>query len=210
MTFEGWEVREIDRRVALEIVEARHYLRRRGPCSIAFGLYDPSGSLRGVVTYGVPASVPLVKGVLGIEYRHLVGELTRLWVDDGAPKNGESFLIGRSIKHSGFEAIVSFADTSQGHLGVVYQATNWIYTGLSSKHKDWQLIGHEGRHTRHTWDEWGGIEGAKKAIPERMQQMERPRKHRYVFLNASKTRKKWLRARLRYNEMPYPKHEHKE
>lgn len=159
----------------------------------------------GVVTYGVPASVPLVKGILGSEHRGLVGELTRLWVDDSAPRNGESFLIGNSIRDSGFEVLVSFADTSQGHLGVVYQATNWLYTGLSSAHKDWELIGHEGRHTRHTWDEWGGIEGAKIAIPEQMRQVERPRKHRYIFLNAKGARRKWLQSQMKYEVIPYPK-----
>lgn len=27
--------------------------------------------------------------------------------------------------------LVSFADTAQDHLGIIYQATNWIYTGVS-------------------------------------------------------------------------------
>lgn len=202
---DGWTVEAIDNSVAREIVIREHYLHRASPATNSFGLFDPDGKIQGVVTYGVPASVPLVKGVLGPENRALVGELTRLWVDDGAPKNGESFLIGNSIKRSGFEVLVSFADTSAGHLGTVYQATNWIYTGLSSKHKDWELIGHEGRHTRHTWDQWGGIEGAKKAVPHLMRQVERPRKHRYIFINARRLRKKELLNLLRYKEEPYPK-----
>ena len=205
MGLKDWSVREIETRIAVDIVVSNHYLHRKGPCSRAFGLFDPEGSLRGVVTYGVPASVPLVKGLLGPENRDLVGELTRLWIDDDAPRNGESYLIGNTVRKSGYEVLVSFADTSMGHLGIVYQATNWLYTGLSSKHKDWTLLGHEGRHTRHTWDEWGGIEGAKKAIPERMRQVERPRKHRYVFINAKGARKRWLLGQLRYPILPYPK-----
>lgn len=207
MALEGWTVGEIDTRLATEIVIREHYLHRRGPCSKAFALRDPGGDVAGVVTYGVPASVPLVKGVLGSENRHMVGELTRLWVDDSAPKNGESFLIGRTLKHSSFPAVVSFADTSQGHLGLVYQATNWIYTGLSSRHRDWELIGSPGRHTRHTWDEWGGIEGAKLAVPERMVQVERPRKHRYIFLNAKGAERRRLLSLLKYPILPYPKKE---
>ncbi len=204
MALEGWRVEPVENSLALELVVKNHYLHRRGPCTSAFGLFSPDDELSGVVTYGVPASVPLVKGVLGPENRQMVGELTRLWVDDGAPKFGESFLIGNSVKRSGFRCLVSFADTAQGHRGIVYQATNWLYTGLSSKHKDWELIDSPGRHTRHTWDEWGGIEGAKLAIPERMRQVERPRKHRYVLLNGSKSDKRWLRANLRYPVLPYP------
>lgn len=205
MALEGYYVEEISTRIATEVVIENHYLHRKGPCSKAFGLFDPSADLVGVVTYGVPASVPLVKGILGTENRHLVGELTRLWVSDSTPRNGESFLIGASLRKSGFEVLVSFADTSQGHLGVVYQATNWIYTGLSSAHKDWVLLGHEGRHTRHTWDPWGGIKGALEAIPERMVQVDRPRKHRYVFINAKGARRRELRSLLKYPERPYPK-----
>lgn len=207
MNLAGWSVAPVDRRKALDIVVENHYLHRRAPCSSSFALLDGEGETRGVVLYGVPASVPLVKGVLGNENRKLVGELTRLWVDDSAPKNGESFLIGNSIKFSGFEVLVSFADTSQGHLGTVYQASNWLYTGLSSAHKDWILIGSEGRHTRHTWDEWGGIEGAKIAIPERMMQVDRPRKHRYIYINAKGARRKWLLGQLKYPVLPYPKAE---
>lgn len=205
MALEDWTVREVDRSMALEVVIRNHYLHRKAPCSKAFGLFDPEGSLQGVVIYGVPASVPLVKGVLGNENRHLIGELTRLWVDDSAPRNGESYLISRSIRHCGFSVVVSFADTSEGHLGIVYQASNWFYTGLSSKHKDWQLIGHEGRHSRHTWDQWGGIEGAKKSIPERMKQVERPRKHRYIYINAKGARRKALLSALKYPILEYPK-----
>ena len=205
MALEGWNVRQIENQLATQVVVENHYLHRKAPCSRAFGLFDPDGDLRGVVLYGVPASVPLVKGVLGPEHRHLVGELTRLWLDDDVPKNGESFLIGRTVRHSGYEVIVSFADTSQGHSGVVYQATNWLYTGLSSAHKDWRLLGHETRHTRHTWDQWGGIEGAKKAIPERMIQVDRPRKHRYIWINGKPARKKQLLSLLRYPVQPYPK-----
>ena len=200
-----YNVAPVDTAIATRMVVENHYLHRKGPCSRAFGLYDAARSLKGVVTYGVPASVPLVKGLLGPENRNLVGELTRLWVADDVPKNGESFLIGRTVRQSGFEVLVSFADTSMGHVGVVYQATNWLYTGLSASHKDWVLIGNEGRHTRHTWDEWGGIEGAKRAIPERMMQVERPRKHRYVFINAKGTRRKKLLSQLRYPVLPYPK-----
>ena len=39
------------------------------------------------------------------------------------------------------KVIVSYADTSLGHHGYIYQATNWIYTGLSAKRKDYKIKG---------------------------------------------------------------------
>jgi len=53
----------------------------------------------------------------------------------------------------------------------------------------------------------GGIEGAKKAIPERMRQVERPRKHRYIYINAKGARRKRLLSLLRYPIRDYPKGE---
>ena len=37
--------------------------------------------------------------------------------------------------------VVSYADTEQEHIGVVYQATNFLYTGLSDKRTEWRLRG---------------------------------------------------------------------
>lgn len=53
----------------------------------------------------------------------------------------ESFLISQSLKMVDKEIVVSYADTSQNHIGTIYQATNFIYTGLTAKHKDWKVEG---------------------------------------------------------------------
>ena len=43
-----------------------HYARRMPSISYAFGLFA-GGQLIGVVTYGVPASAPLCKGIAGLD-----------------------------------------------------------------------------------------------------------------------------------------------
>ncbi len=45
--------------------------------------------------------------------------------------------------------IVSYADTSQNHHGYIYQATNWIYTGLTKKNTDKFDINNPNKHSRH-------------------------------------------------------------
>lgn len=204
---EGYFVEQISYQEAMEIVVANHYLHRKAPCSMAFGLFHEANPLEcfGVVCYGTPASPSLVKGICGIEYSKNVCELTRLWVDDSVPKNGESFLIGRSLRLLDKEIVVSFADTSANHVGYVYQATNWIYTGLSDKHVEWRLDGEISKHSRHLFDEFGGVIGAQKHFGNRLQKHERSRKHRYVFFNASRKRKAELLSLLRYPVLPYPK-----
>jgi hypothetical protein len=205
---ESWTVKPIDNSTAQEVVVAHHYLHRKAPCSYAFGLFDDQDNLRGVVLYGTPSSAPLRAGIAGKENAGNVVELTRLWIDDNSPKNSESFLIGNSLKNCGKEIIVSFADTEQNHLGIVYQATNWLYTGLSAKRTDWTVEGID-KHG-HTWADKYTAEEMRKEFGERFKLVPRSRKHRYIFINAKGKRRKELLNSLRYKLEPYPKAERKE
>jgi hypothetical protein len=202
---QDWSVKPIDNATAQQVVVKHHYLHRKAPCSQAFGLFDDAGQLRGVVMYGTPSSSSLRAGIAGKEHANNVVELTRLWIDDSTPKNSESYLIGNSIKHCGKEIVVSFADTSQNHLGIVYQATNWIYTGLSAKRTDWQVQGID-KHG-HTWaDKYTAVE-MRQLFGDKFKLVPRSRKHRYIYLNAKGKRRKELLALLRYEQQPYPKTE---
>jgi hypothetical protein len=202
---QDWSVKPIDNSVAQQVVVTHHYLHRKAPCSQAFGLFDDAGELRGVVMYGTPSSSSLRAGIAGKDQASNVVELTRLWIDDSTPKNSESYLIGNSIKHCAKEIVVSFADTSQNHLGIVYQATNWIYTGLSAKRTDWQVQGID-KHG-HTWaDKYTAVE-MRQLFGDKFTLVPRSRKHRYIYLNAKGKRRKELLALLRYEQQPYPKTE---
>jgi hypothetical protein len=198
-----WSVKSIDNATAQQMVVENHYLHRKAPCSQAFGLFDESDKLRGVVMYGTPSSSALRAGIAGKEHANNVIELTRLWIDDSTPKNSESYLIGNSIKHCDKEIVVSFADTSQNHLGIVYQATNWIYTGLSAKRTDWSVEGID-KHG-HTWADKYTATEMRQLFGDRFTLVPRSRKHRYIYLNAKGRRKKELMALLRYEQQPYPK-----
>jgi len=190
--------------MAMEVVVANHYLHRKAPVSMAFGMFDRSGQVVGVITYGVPASSTLLRGVCGEDEARNVYELNRLWVDDSVPKNGESYLIGNTINQLDREIVISYADTSQDHLGVVYQATNWIYTGLSAKFKDPKVKGLENQHHA-TFANGLTNKQVVDKFGDRVTFVERPRKHRYIFFNANKRRKKELMNKLRYKVQPYPK-----
>ena len=198
-------IRPISYKLAMQLVIEQHYLHRQAPCTYAFGIYTPDDIIIGVITYGSPASRSLQKGICGNDEADSVIELTRSWVDDKAPKNIESFFISKTIKMVPKDIIVSYAEIQQGHLGIVYQASNWIYTGLSAKRHEWRLQGLEARHTRSIFDKYGGINASKKIFGDRMYARQRPRKHRYVFFNCPKKRRKELLAKLRYKAQPYPK-----
>ena len=173
---------------------------------MAFGLFDEMSQLVGVILYGVPASSTLLRGICGDDEAKNVYELTRLWVDDSVGKNAESFLIGNTLKRLDREIVVSFADSSQGHVGYVYQATNWLYTGLSSKFRDPKVKGLEHQHHA-TYANGMTNAQLREKYGDRLYFVDRPRKHRYIYFSASKTRRKELMKKLNYSVLPYPKAE---
>lgn len=209
---ERYSIKPISYKLAMETVVKNHYLHRKCPCSQAFGLYENSGTntdlftnerLAGVICYGTPSSAPLRKGICGVDESFNVAELTRLWIEDGTPKNTESYLIGNTLKLVSKEIIVSYAEIQQGHLGIVYQATNWLYTGLSAKRTNWTIKGID-KHCQTIADKYTSKE-LTELYGDKFKKVPRPRKHRYVYLNADKRRKRELLKKLKYKIEPYPK-----
>ena len=195
----------IDYALAMSIVTKYHYLHRVAPCSMAFGLFEKDTKrIVGCITYGVSSSSTLLKGICGEDEMHNVYELTRLWIKDGTPKNAESFLIGNTLRKLDKEIIVSFSEKERGHSGIVYQATNFYYCGLSAKFMDPVVEGLEGQHHA-TFAHGMSIEEIKAKWGDKVKFVERPRKHRYIFFNAKGRRKKELLAKLQYPILPYPK-----
>ena len=128
-------------------------------------------------------------GVCGEEWSDKVLELNRLCLENN-DKNQSSFLVANSIKMLPKPTIVvSYADTAQGHIGYVYQATNFLFTGTTKERTD--MGGRDGKHSRHSKD---------PSI-----RVFRSAKHRYIYFHGTKQHKKLLNSLLKYNIEPYPK-----
>jgi hypothetical protein len=189
----------------------RHYAKRKCPISYAFGAYR-MGALIGVVTYGTPASSPLRSGICGDYWADNVLELNRLCCEN--EKNIASSLVGRSLRLLLKPSIVvSYADIGQGHIGYIYQATNFIYTGLSAKRTDWKVKGKEHLHGATIADESRGIKNRAEWMRAKYGNdfylEDRSRKHRYVYFCGNKRQKSEMLKALKYQQEPYPKGESK-
>lgn len=174
----------------------KHYAKRLPSISLSYGLFQNSNNLLvGILTIGKPASPQLCIGICGHEYSKYVYELNRLCIDEGLEKNVLSYFVGRVLKLIQKDMIlVSYADTEYGHHGYIYQATNWLYTGLSEKRRDKKTIGSD-KHIRHN----NAYENKYKDF----EFVERSRKHRYVKFIGGK--KRGFRKALNYEILPYPK-----
>ena len=210
-------IEKLEYKEAMKVIVENHYLKRKCPCSQAFGLYIDSKEssnlfekreLVGVIVFGKPASYTLCNGIAGKEESKNVIEFSRLWVDDKMPKNTESWFVSRALKECDYDIVVSFADTEQGHVGYIYQATNWLYCGKSKKQKYFRLKSDSKNN--------GGTEYKRRErMPkskiieiygeEFVEEYFSSLKYRYMYFNGSKTRKKQLIKKLKYKILPYPK-----
>ena len=202
------EVREIKRHQCEDYILNIHYAGRWPSISYAFGLFD-NEELCGIITYGTPPSAPLRRGIAGDRFKGCVIELNRLCLKYNRPREA-GFLIARSLRMlPQNKIVVSFADTEQGHIGVVYQATNFIYTGLSAKRTDWKVRGREHLHGQTIADEFRGVPNRAQAMRDKYGKdfylKARPRKHRYLMIRGSKRFKREVIDALRYPILPYPK-----
>jgi len=203
----NWSVHQISFKEVEPWVLKRHYARRIPPISYAFGAFDGS-SLIGIVTYGVPLSSTLRTGICGKEWEPQVLELNRLCCKND--KNIASRLVAGSMNLLPKpKIIVSYADSSQGHIGYVYQACNFIYTGITKRIFDWKIKGSEDLHHCSIGDEFRGkdnrLQRMKDKYGDSLYKEERSQKHRYIFFVGSKKEKKQMSSCLKYKTEQYPK-----
>ncbi|MFQ5874639.1 MAG: DNA methyltransferase [Dehalococcoidia bacterium] len=185
------------------LIEAHHYSHSLpGGTRLAFGVFVGK-SLLGALTLGV-GPFNAYRLVSGAGPHHCM-TLTRLWLSDELPRNSESRTLGlvlRALKrHTSLKFLVTYADPAQGHLGIIYQATNWAYTGLSEPMPLYDLGDGKRRHSRslshaygtHSLQHFANHDVPLKLVPQNA-------KYRYVFF----LDRSW-RSGLRVPVLPYPK-----
>ena len=200
MSIKDYKITSIKSSETYEWLLYKHYAKRIPSISYAFGLYFNS-ELVGICTFGSPPSNALCIGVCGEENRDKVIELNRLCLNDHKVKNLTSYFLSNCLKLlPNNKIIVSYADTSQNHHGYIYQATNWLYTGLSAKRTERYDVNNPQKHSKTVTETMNYYDLAVR---------ERPQKHRYVIFTGTKKQKKTLKKQLKYKILKYPKGDNK-
>lgn len=209
---ENYTIQSIPSKTAYPFLLNIHYAKRIPSITFCFGLFK-AGILNGVCSFGTPASSPLLKGIAGDKWAINVIELNRLVLIDNH-KNLASYFVSKCLKKLPKpKIVVSYADTSMNHAGYVYQACNFLYTGLSAKRTDWKIKGKEHLHGHTIADEFRGHDNRvvqmRAKYGDDFYLEQRPRKHRYVYFVGSKKQKKSFLSDLNYDIQQYPKTENK-
>jgi len=204
------QIQEISRQVAKEIVVKRHYARVWPPAEFILGCYIDN-KLNAVITFGSSGTPKMKNALPSPNY----WELQRLYSFDWAGKNVESYIIGSAIRrikkeHTEIDCLVSFADPSHGHVGTIYQATNWYYCGLTDKTGGYQYkVDGKWKHPRTTSDTFGTRNHNQILYKyPNIEFRKVVQKHRYIYLlpNSKRHRKELINnLKNKYEILPYPK-----
>tara|TARA_R100001510_G_scaffold57728_1_gene67203 strand:- start:2843 stop:3496 length:654 start_codon:yes stop_codon:yes gene_type:complete len=141
----------VDHAAAKKAVFRWHYSRTMPIGKLAkIGVFEDNKYI-GCVIYGRGASPKVLKKEANLESNAQFVELVRVALDKH--ENPVSKILAISIKvlkkrSPNLKAIVSFADTKQGHLGKIYQAGNWIYTGLGAVNSESYILHGKAVHNR--------------------------------------------------------------
>jgi len=202
---EELKVTLIDYNQGQEFLIKNHYLHRKAPSEYTFGLFQNNGTLVGVCTFHTPFSPGLKRMICGPQYKDFVIELNRLSVIDILPKNTESWFISQCINSGEIKKsiIVTFADTEKQHSGTIYQATNFIYTGLTDSKKEFSLK-NSNKHSTSLALKYS-VKELKEKFKEEFTYVSRSRKHRYVKFIGNKRQVKELQKQFKLPILSYPK-----
>jgi hypothetical protein len=193
----------ISKQVAEQFVLNKHYSRRASIFWAGFGL-EEDGQITGVAVYGQP-SPPIQKHAFkDREFR--LYELARVVVQSKT-KNASSFLVANSLKMLEPKpcAVISYADMEQNHCGIIYQATNWLYTGATKSHDKAYIVDGKRTHPMTLRDQ--GITDPTRWAKENGIEMVKPMdKHRYFQFVGDKRQRRTMQEKLNYPVLTsYPK-----
>lgn len=207
-------VREVSAKAIRPLISKYHYSKTM-PDSTLYCFAGYFGEqIAGVVSFGMGVGKNQYTAILPSIKQGEYCELTRLWSPDGMPKNTESKLISMSIKMlpKEIKLVVSFADPSRNHMGTIYQATNFLYTGTSNGGK--MLVTADGteKHPRLLGIYRMRHEKYKETPTDELMKIlgyiytESAKKHRYIMFRGSKKEVSMMKKSIKSSILPYPKH----
>ena len=203
---DAYHVKRISGKIGKDYIRENHYSKSCHNGPMCWGLFD-NNELIGVCAFATPASENVRASLFGKEFKDSVTELHRLHIKDVTPVNAESWFISRALKglkdeRPKMRAVISFADSTEGHYGTIYQAVNALYCGNTGRARFWRDSEGRLRHPRQNGHNVTPSEAAEMGWKPEM----RESKFRYVIpVLSNASEKRWFKRHFKLNPQPYPK-----
>lgn len=173
-----------------------HYSKSVPTVQFAYNIYNDNDEWCGVIVFGGGANNNLPKS-FGLNAGEVL-ELERVALNGKQEQTSKAVAMSLKQLHKDdplCKIVCSFSDHRQRHLGTIYQATNWIYLGLTITSDTQYFYNGKWTHER-TINSKQNRDYLKATLPKR----ENSNKFKYVFVFDKKERKEYLKRSL-----PYPK-----
>ena len=211
-------VREISYAEAKNVILSTEWLGNLGTTEHTHGIFF-GRYLGGVVCFGRTAGTQVSRSICGSEHAEKVVTLCRGACVHWAHPHSASFLIAeacRQMAMKSFHVFVAYSDPEAGEIGTIYQASNWLYCGMTNPTAKFRTPDgkiHDSRQVSClTRDRTGGTIKYKRSRAEQKEMLveqgceffEGTPKHRYVLFVGNRRIKRILRNALRWEVLPYP------
>ena len=183
-----------------------HYAKAVPVVQYAYNIWNDADEWCGVIIFGSGATVNIASPY--DKWQGQVLELERVALNGKQGHGKTSQAVGLCLKALHREApfvdiVVSYADLDQDHSGVLYQSTNWIYTGLKNENTRGAFIIHGKKvHPKscHSKGWKQSLLWLRENIDENAEEFITKGKHKYIYPMT-----KQMRKRLSVLSEPYPK-----
>ena len=171
-----------------------HYAKTVPVTNISYSVFNNNNEWCGVICYGLGANYRLgsTYGVVSGQFL----ELTRMALNGKQESTSKAMAISIKLlkKHKPLvKVLISYADKGQDHLGIIYQATNWIFVEQTDSSGIEVFYKGKWRHSRI-------LGSVSKNEINKIQKRKKSGKYKYIY-----TLTKELRTRCLELKKPYPK-----
>lgn len=181
-----------------------HYAKCVPVVKAAYNVWNDEGEWCGVIIYGPGANANIAKPF--DKYQGQVIELVRVALNGKQGHGKTSEALAATIKALKKEIpcvdiIVSYADLDQNHTGILYQSTNWIYTGISNEGKRGAfIVNGKKMHQKSVYSKgWkDSVTWLKENIDPNAEEFITKGKNRYIYPLDKKLRKRYLKIAKEY------------
>jgi len=201
-------IKELDFKITKAFIIKNHYSHTiSSSVKASIGFYYHNELVTAIV-YGHPIGINVGTWLQVPEGSY--AELIRVFSIDSLPKNTESYCLARSFEFlkknkPELKYLISYADPTHGHVGYIYQATNWKYVGKQRGMDRIFTIDGKSVHRRTANATYGtsSVQKLSELLGSRFSVTITYPKHIYLMcLGSHKEKQEWYK---KFVQLPYPK-----